>query len=129
MSSFQRRPFADAALRGDHITHVISRARPSRFSVYNIESWKWAGDAAILMVSQEYITKESIEHTYAPCKENYPPGKTLTSENVRFKYSTMGVASSASKCAISSENARRTQYRTSVQVGKTTLFFHSWVKH
>ena len=37
MGSFQRRPFADAALRCDRVTHVISRTRPSRFSACNIE--------------------------------------------------------------------------------------------
>ena len=37
MGSFQRRPFADAALRCDRVTHVISRTRPSCFSACNIE--------------------------------------------------------------------------------------------
>ena len=39
MGSFQGpgRPFADAALRCDRVTHVISRTRPSRFSACNIE--------------------------------------------------------------------------------------------
>ena len=37
MGSFQGRPFADAALRCDRVTHVISCTRPSRFSACNIE--------------------------------------------------------------------------------------------
>ena len=37
MGSFPGRPFTDATLRCDRVTHVISRTRPSRFSACNIE--------------------------------------------------------------------------------------------
>ena len=65
-------------------------------------------------------------------REGHTPGiQTLTNENVRFKYLIVGVASNASdETTISSENARRTQYRTSVRVESIIipLFFIVWRK-
>ena len=61
MGSFQGWPFADAALRCDRITHVISRTRPSHFSACNIEKLEM-GLGTRLAAKAKKIALESSQY-------------------------------------------------------------------